>query len=51
MDTYQTQKIFVFSKNETKQILDSNKDVIVMKGVVLNIHDLLEEEGVNHLLA
>ena len=44
-------KIFVFSKNETTQILDWNKDVVVMEGVVLNIHDLLEEEGVNHLLA
>ena len=43
-------KIFVFSKNETTQILDWNKDVVVMEGVVLNIHDLLEEEDVNHLL-
>lgn len=44
-------KIFVFSKNETTQILDWNKDVVVMEGVVLNIHDLLEEEDINHLLA
>ncbi|MER0441866.1 Uma2 family endonuclease [Emticicia sp. W12TSBA100-4] len=44
-------KIFVFSKNETTQILDWNKDVVVMEGVVLNLHDLLEEEDVNHLLA
>lgn len=44
-------KIFVFSKNETTQILDWNKDVIVMEGVVLNIHNLLEEEGVKHLIA
>lgn len=44
-------KIFVFSKNETTQILDWNKDVVVMEGVILNIHDLLEEEDVNHLLA
>lgn len=44
-------KIFVFSKNETTQILDWNKNVVVMEDVILNIHDLLEEEGVNHLLA
>jgi hypothetical protein len=44
-------KIFVFSKNETTQILDWNKDVIIMEGVVLNIHDLLVEEDVNHLLS
>ena len=44
-------KIFVFSKNETTQILDWNKDVVVMEGVVLNIHNLLEEEDINHLLA
>jgi Uma2 family endonuclease len=44
-------KIFVFSKNETTQILDWNKDVVVMEGVVLNIHDLLEEEDLNHLLS
>lgn len=44
-------KIFVFSKNETTQILDWNKDVTVMDGVVLNIHDLFEEEDINHLLA
>jgi hypothetical protein len=41
----------VFSKNETTQILDWNKDVIIMEGVVLNIHDLLVEEDVNHLLS
>ncbi len=44
-------KIFVFSKNETTQILNWNKDVVVMEGVVLNIHDLLEEEDISHLLA
>lgn len=44
-------KIFVFSKNETTQVLDWNKDVVVMEGVVLNIHNLLEEEDINHLLA
>ncbi len=44
-------KIMVFSKNETTQILDWNNDVIIMEGIVLNIHNLLEEEGVNHLLA
>jgi hypothetical protein len=40
----------VFSKNETTQILDWNKYVVVMEEVVLNIHDLLEEEDVNQLL-
>jgi Uma2 family endonuclease len=44
-------KLFVFSKNETTQILDWNKDVVIMEGVVLNIHDLLVEEDVNHLLS
>jgi len=40
-------KIMVFSKKETTQVLDWDKDIYLMDGVVLNIQNLIEEEGIN----
>jgi Uma2 family endonuclease len=40
-------KVMVFSKNETTQILDWNNDIYLMEGLILNIQNLIEEEGIN----
>lgn len=42
-------KIMLFSKNETTQVLDWDKDIYLMDGVVLNIQNLIEEEGINSM--
>jgi hypothetical protein len=44
-------KIMVFSTNETTQILDWNKDIYLMEGIILNLQNLLEEEEITDLLS
>ena len=39
-------KIFVFSKGETTQIVDWDKDIFLMENITLNLKNLLDEEGV-----
>ena len=39
-------KIFVFSKGETTQVVNWDKDVFLMENITLNLKNLLDEEGV-----
>ena len=39
-------KIFVFSKGETTQVVNWDKDVFLMENITLNLKKLLDEEGI-----
>lgn len=41
-------KIFVLTKNGTSEIVDWDKDVLVMENINLNLKALLDEEGVDY---
>ncbi|MDZ7933740.1 MAG: Uma2 family endonuclease [Emticicia sp.] len=39
-------KIFVFAKDETTQIFEWDRDILLMENISLNLKNLLDEEGV-----
>jgi Uma2 family endonuclease len=41
-------KVFVIAQGETTQIVDWNKDINIMDTITINIHKMLEEEGLIH---
>jgi hypothetical protein len=41
-------KIFVIAKDETTKVYDWNKEIEVIDGIIINLKELLDEEGVNY---
>ena len=40
-------KIFIIEKDETTKVFDWNNDIEIIDGIVLNLKNLLDEEGVD----